>query len=169
MKKQNEVKAKLTTIVGSNCVVDGNFTIAGSARVDGIVNGNLKAEGLVILGETCKVKGDVSAANIIAGGEVLGNLFASQKVEVTEKAKIFGDITTCVMVVDENAIFQGKCNMNQEEPAGLNSEKKTRATRRVKKSAKVAITEALKEVEEENRKEDDLNTESTAAGPEEEK
>lgn len=157
MKRKNDLNAKVSTIVGNGCILDGSFTIAGSARIDGTINGDVKAEGLLILGEHSKINGDVSATSAIVGGEVLGNIKVLEKVEATEKAKIFGDIKTSILVIDENAIFQGKCNMNQEIPEKVSSEKKEKPVKKVKKSAKAAIAEALKEVEAENQKEEVLD------------
>lgn len=61
-----------------------------------------------------------------------------------------------MLVVDERAIFQGKCDMYQEEVTGKKASKPSaKATRAGKKSAKAAIAEALKEVEEENRSQEE--------------
>ena len=68
---------------------------------------------------------------------------------MTVTAKIIGDITTNVIVIDENAIFQGRCNMNQDAPRRKNPEAK-KAVQEGKRSAKTALQEALREVQEDN-------------------
>ena len=147
MRKKDVV---MNTIIGRGAECSSDFSAEGSVRIDGCVNGNVTITGNLIVGATGVIHGDVAAAGAVIGGEVTGSVTAPEKVELTATAKVIGDITTGTIVIDEKAIFQGKCDMNQEvsskrpKPSG-------RALRAGKKSAKAAIAEALKEVEAENR------------------
>ena len=151
MMKNNAVE--ITTIIGRGAVCDGDFSACDSARVDGKVNGSVKVDGSLVLGASACIEGDVTARAVTIGGEVYGDVMAPEKAELTGTAKVIGDITTAVIVIDEKAIFQGKCNMNQDTPAKRQklSPKTLRAGR---KSAKAAIVEALKEVEEQRMAEE---------------
>ena len=62
---------------------------------------------------------------------------------------MIGDIKTNVIVIDEKAVFQGKCDMNQEDVKP--KKRPVRESRAGKKSAKDALKEALKEMEEETK------------------
>lgn len=156
MKNKNNLKAKINTILGKGCVLNGDFNADGSARIDGTVNGNVVVKGLLVLGVDGKIIGDIEAGGAIIGGNVVGNIEAPDKLEISSQAKVIGDIRTKILVVDERAIFQGKCDMYQEEVAGKKASKPSaKATRAGKKSAKAAIAEALKEVEEENRSQEE--------------
>lgn len=112
-KKEQEVK--ITTLIGEGAELDGGFRAPGSARVDGHVNGSVSVTGTLIVGTTGRINGDVTADAVLIGGEVSGNIKAPQKAELTGTAKVIGDIATAVIVVDENAVFQGKCDMNRAE------------------------------------------------------
>ncbi len=138
---------KITTIIGKESVVDGNFQTQGSVRLDGIVEGNVVVTGHVIVGAAGKIHGSLEAESAVIGGEITGNVIAPKKTELTSTAKVIGDIKTEVIVIDEKAIFQGKCDMNQEE--GKARKRPQRESRAGKKSAKDALREALKEAEEE--------------------
>lgn len=142
-------ETKITTIIGKGCVLNGDFTAAGSVRLDGCVEGNVTVSGQLVLGATGKIRGNVEASAAVLGGEVNGNVKALERTELTSTARVIGDITTNLIVVDEKAIFQGRCDMNQEEakPAKRRPVRENRAGR---KSAKDALKEALREVEEEN-------------------
>lgn len=137
----------ITSILGEGSLCEGNFTANCSIRIDGHVKGSVKTTGALILGATGIVDEDIKAAAVVIGGEVYGNIEAPDKVELTPTAKVFGDITTNLIVIDEKAIFQGKCNMNREVP-----EKKEKVSARTvrsnRRSAKAAISEALKEIAE---------------------
>lgn len=152
MKNQNSANTKISTILGKGTVIEGDFYTSGSSRVDGIINGNVTIKGTLILGACGRINGDIQSEAALIGGEVIGNVIAIEKLEATDTAKIIGNITTKVLVIDEHAIFQGGCDMNQD----VSNLKKTaprpgsKAVRSNRKSAKAAIEEALKEVEEEN-------------------
>ena len=145
----------INSILGSGSDFQGDFVAEGSARIDGNVNGNVKITGSLIVGAKGKVSGDVESAVAIIGGEVLGDVVATDKIELTATAKVLGDLATKVIVIDEHAIFQGRCDMNQEAPskrknkAGVN-----RALREGKKTAKSAIQEALKVMQEAERQDE---------------
>lgn len=151
--KKNNVNAKISTILGKGCVLNGDFNADGSARIDGTVNGNVSVKGTMILGVDGKINGDVSSTAALIGGHVTGSIDAPDKLEMSSTAKVLGDIKTKVLVIDERAIFQGKCDMYQEVTGVKKAAAKpsVKAARAGKKSAKAAIVEALKEVEEENR------------------
>ena len=148
--KKNEIK--ITAIIGKDAECNGDFSSGGSVRVDGTINGDVNVGETLIVGATGVINGGVVAKAAIIGGEIQGNINAPERTELTSTARVLGDITTNVRVIDENAVFQGRCDMNQEVP-GKRTRPSARALRAGKKSAKAAIAEALREVEEANREE----------------
>ncbi len=139
---------KINTIIGTGTIICGEFTSEASVRVDGTIDGDVKVSGSLIVGAKGKINGNVEAARATIGGEVSGDIIALEKIEITETAKVLGDIKTNVIVVDEKAIFQGKCDMNQEVAEGAKAKRRpVRESRAGKKSAKDALKEALREVE----------------------
>lgn len=138
-KKDEELK--ITTLVGSDAELNGDFISGGSVRVDGKITGNVTVEKTLILGVTGFIIGDVKAENIMIGGEILGDVIISNKTELMDTAKVVGDISTNLIVIDENAIFQGGCNMNRDIPEKRKGNAK--ALRENKKSADAVMAEAL--------------------------
>lgn len=141
--KRNELQ--ITTIIGVGAECNGDFSASGVIRIDGTINGNVVVTDAVIVGATGCVNGNIEAKKVIIGGEIYGNLNVPDKVELTSTARLIGDITTNSLVIDEKAIFQGSCNMNQDgskrpRPSG-------RTLKDEKKSAKLAVEEALKGIE----------------------
>lgn len=138
---------RITTIIGNGAECNGDFNAEGSVRIDGVVNGNVTVTGVLIVGATGQVNGDVTATSTVIGGEVYGNVNITEKTELISTARIIGNITTQLIVIDEHAIFQGSCNMNQDE----NSKRPRpsfKASRDGKRSSKEALDKALKELEE---------------------
>lgn len=113
MNKDKEV-IKISTLIGQGTVCDGDFSAAGSTRIDGRINGNVSVKGTLILGTSGVIVGDIKAEAVNIGGEVNGSIFAPKKAELTSTAKVIGDLTTDVIVIDENAVFQGQVTMNHD-------------------------------------------------------
>lgn len=151
IKKRNR-DVKINSLLGKESECAGDFTAQGSARLDGRVNGNVTVTGTLILGSTASVSGNIIAEAVVIGGEVQGNITAPEKAELTATAKVLGDIATKVIVIDENAVFQGRVDMNQEVPAKKLAKTVKKTVRTGRKSAKAAIAEALKEVAEEQKR-----------------
>lgn len=153
-KKEEEIK--ITTLIGEGSTLGGNFSAMGSARIDGRVDGNVTVEGTLIVGATGSIYGNVKADAVIIGGDVEGNVIAPTKAELTGTGRVQGDISTAVIVIDENAVFQGKCNMNQSESDEKQQAMAVKAVNASKKSAKAALEEALREVHEAEKREAEM-------------
>jgi len=144
--KMKKSEVQITSIIGMGAECNGDFTASGAIRIDGVINGNVSVTDTLILGATGCINGDIDAQKVVIGGEVYGNLNVPEKVELTSTARVIGDITTNGIVIDEKAIFQGRCDMNQD--AGKRSRPSSRVVKAGKKSAKLVVAEALKEMEE---------------------
>ncbi len=104
------------TIIGPGAVLDGPLTTKDSARIDGIVKGNVTISGALIVGQEGKITGTVSCLNAYVAGEINGNVSAPQgKVEISDTGKVIGDVSCKGIVIDENAVFHGKCDMTDVE------------------------------------------------------
>ena len=154
--KRNETQ--ITTIIGMHAECNGDFAAEGAIRVDGTINGNVNVTDTIIVGASGCINGEVNAQIVVVGGEVYGYLNVPEKVELTSTARVIGDITTNGLVIDENAIFQGNINMNQD--GGKRAKPNGRTMKAVRKSAKLAVEEALREVEADNESSTESSSES---------
>lgn len=107
---------KVGTIVGEGAIFQGNLVVKDTVRVDGEVKGDVKTESVLIVGSKGRIDGNIEADTIFAGGLIKGDLCAKNKTEISSTGKIFGDIKTKILVIDENAVFQGRCDMGQSLP-----------------------------------------------------
>ncbi len=117
--KINLANYTVTTIIGSDTVVEGTIITKSSVRIDGTLVGGVSAEGVVILTKQGKIHGNVMAENIIVAGVVEGNMQIRDKVDVEPTGEIYGDITTKKLLIDEESIFQGNCYMNRDKQAEI--------------------------------------------------
>lgn len=163
--KKKEVQ--ITTIIGNGAECNGDFFAEGSIRVDGTIQGNVTVSGTLIVGVAGYINGDVNASVVIVGGEINGNVNAPEKTELTSTARMIGDIVTTTIVIDEKAIFQGNCNMNQDV-SGKRPRINSKTLKAGRKTAKAAIEEALREVEADQQEGQGEQRETEAAAVSEE-
>ncbi len=106
----NEVE----TIIGPSVKVEGDFAAAGNVIVEGAVNGNLRTEQHLRVGEHATIAANVNAGSALIAGEIQGNLTIRENLEVTNTGKIFGDIKTKVLAVAAGAVLNGKIQVGDE-------------------------------------------------------
>lgn len=109
------VAGRVNSVIGKGTEFEGTIRTSETVRVEGFVKGNIISEGTLIIGNGGKVDGKIEASNILVGGEVYGELYASSKIEANASGRIYGNIHTKSLIVDENAIFQGTCEMTGRE------------------------------------------------------
>ena len=102
------------TIIGINVVLKGNLHNKGSIQINGTVEGEVKSDENINIGETAKINGPVVAKTIEISGEVNGTIEASEKLEVSPTGKVTGDISAKSLIIKQGAIFVGKSNMIDE-------------------------------------------------------
>lgn len=147
-KTTDQINAKISSIIGSDMVVEGDIKAKEAVRVEGSVTGDVETEGALIISSTGKVKGNVKGSNIIIGGSVEGDLTSGGRTEVASTGKVIGNIRTKSLIVDENAVFQGQCTMNAEGLASLAKAQAEQETR---------TQETDTTAEQDNRKENKWN------------
>ena len=101
---------KLEVVIGTESVFRGELTAKGTIRIDGVFEGNVSAD-CVIIGESGGVTGDLVVSSLIVGGMVKGNVRASDSVEIQTKGEVNGDIYTVRLCIAEGAVFEGRSSM----------------------------------------------------------
>jgi cytoskeletal protein CcmA (bactofilin family) len=101
----------LNTIVGKDSTIEGTIEVQGGIRVDGIVKGRITATDSLAVGDSGRIEADLTVKTAVIGGRIVGSILAQEKIELQSKAVIEGDITTKNLIVEEGAVFHGRCNM----------------------------------------------------------
>lgn len=100
---------RVSAWIGQGVVVEGKITSAQDLRIDGKVDGTIGVgnHGLII-GASAEVKADLVAKSILISGTVIGNVIATERVDVQATASVEGDVTTPRLVMVEGAVINGK-------------------------------------------------------------
>ncbi len=100
---------EFATTIGADAVFKGEFRFQKGANLLGQVEGQIKSDGDLVIGEGAKLIGDAAVANLRLDGEVKGNLTATSKVQLSASAKLEGDLQTARLEVAEGAVLVGRC------------------------------------------------------------
>ncbi len=95
-KKKNFNSARIDTLIGQGTVIDGDLVFSGGLHVDGKIIGNVMAEegsdAMLILSEFGSIEGEVKVPNMVLNGEIIGDVFGSERVELAAKSRINGSV-----------------------------------------------------------------------------
>lgn len=115
MKKKGTVSFdspdKLNVIVEGSKVI-GDMITESNLRIDGVVEGNVTAASKVVIGQSGKIKGNLTCGSADIEGNVDGVLKVEGLLSLRSNAVINGEITTSKLQVEEGANFSGNCMMS---------------------------------------------------------
>ncbi|GAC1318428.1 MAG: hypothetical protein NVSMB22_00170 [Chloroflexota bacterium] len=101
------------SIIATGMAVSGDIDSNGVVKVEGRVEGTIRAARQVLIGRQGSAKGDMVTREAIIGGRIEGNITASERVEVQGTASVSGDIHTKSIVVLEGAQINGQIRVNE--------------------------------------------------------
>jgi cytoskeletal protein CcmA (bactofilin family) len=104
-------KEEINAFLGKDTEFEGKFSFTGAVRIDGKFSGEIESSGTLIVGESATITSQIHVADMIISGEVNGDIFAENKIEINVPGKLFGNIQTPNLVIEEGVIFEGNCKM----------------------------------------------------------
>jgi cytoskeletal protein CcmA (bactofilin family) len=102
--------------LGKDTRFEGKLRFQGTMRIDGHFKGEASAQGNLIVGEDALIEGDLKVSYASISGEVHGNIIADQRVDLRAPSKVFGNIQSPAVVMEEGVIFEGTTKMYQAKP-----------------------------------------------------
>lgn len=107
-KKVNSTR--IETLVGKNTCVTGDLTFTGGLHVEGKIEGNVHAgdeSSVLILSEDGLIQGDVHVPNTILNGQIEGDVYSSDHVELAPRARITGNVYYNLIEMSMGATLNG--------------------------------------------------------------
>ena len=93
--------------------------------------------------------------NVYVAGEVTGNISAPQgKVEISDTGKVIGDVACKGIIIDENAVFQGQCDMTGIEKNSAEIAKERAAAAKTSEESESKDSQESKEENKDENKEE---------------
>jgi cytoskeletal protein CcmA (bactofilin family) len=99
----------------------GELEFEDTMRIDGKFNGRVRSKNELIVGESAHIEGEIHVGRIAISGTVVGKIIADQRVEIHRNGKVYSDIDTPTLIIEEGAIFQGNCTMGDTKKGNVAS------------------------------------------------
>ena len=94
-----------TTIIGSDTIISGTIRAQGTVVIDGRVEGDICTDGLLMIGEGAIVVGNIYAGSVACRGLIVGDVVASEEVELLDSASLNGTVRAPIFLVDDGALL----------------------------------------------------------------
>jgi cytoskeletal protein CcmA (bactofilin family) len=103
--------AEQHNIIGKGTVIEGTVRSAGNVHVSGTVVGDLDVDGRTVVMPGGLVEGEVRSVSAEIGGTVKGQVRVRERLVLKATAVIEGDLHTQKLVIEDGAVFTGRCEM----------------------------------------------------------
>ena len=100
------------TVIGSSIVIDGEITGDEDLVIQGTVKGRIQLKESLFVEESGSVEADIETQNVEVSGQVVGNITASDKVELKTQCRVTGDIKAPRILIADGASFKGNVDMD---------------------------------------------------------
>lgn len=136
---------RITSVMGEGTKYQGKLTGEGGVRIEGTFDGEIKLDGLLVVGTTGRVTcEDLRAKSVIVAGTVRGDITA-HKVEIRASGRVWGNVTTITFATEEGAFLRGQIQMEEELDLALPKEEPEVKEQAAEKPAKEAGKDSGKE------------------------
>ena len=104
--------SRIETVIGQQTVIDGDLHFSGGLHVDGTIRGNVvsdpDSDALLTISEKGCIEGEVRVPSLELNGAVVGDVYASDKVELASHARVNGNVYYNLLEMAMGAEVNGK-------------------------------------------------------------
>lgn len=112
-----EKSPKNITILGSDTEFDGVLEFTDNLKISGKFNGTINSNGNLEIDKAALCTVDkISASSVVISGDVRGNIYAQERIEMCNGSKVMGNIETARLRIADNVEFDGQVSMLGKEP-----------------------------------------------------
>jgi cytoskeletal protein CcmA (bactofilin family) len=98
----------------------GELEFDDTMRIDGRFHGKITSKNELIVGESAAIDAEIHVGRISISGTVSGKIRADQRIEIHRSGRVYSDLDTPALIIEEGATFQGNCTMSTEsKPVAL--------------------------------------------------
>jgi cytoskeletal protein CcmA (bactofilin family) len=127
----NPLPTNVDTTIGAGLKIRGEITGSSDMYIDGEVQGKVRiGAGSLTVGSNGRVQADIEAREILVNGSVVGNLKATDRVQLGSTGSVQGSVITPRIGIDDGARLRGNVETARAGDARGNSstpEEKTQA------------------------------------------
>lgn len=101
------------SIIGPGMRVTGDCETEGTLRIEGTVEGMVRAGKAVVVGKDGVVQGDISTQDAVIGGRVTGTIVAESRLELQATCLVEGEIRARRLKLDEGGRVNGTVTVGE--------------------------------------------------------
>ena len=110
------------SIIGPGMRLVGDIETEGTVRIEGAVEGNVRAGKAVVIGKDGCVEGTIVTQDAVISGRLTGTLTAESRLELQSTSRIDGDVYARRMQLEEGAVLNGTIHMGDRKGTSTTSE-----------------------------------------------
>lgn len=104
--------------IGKSVVIKGELSGSEDLTVEGQVEGKIELrQNVLTIGPHGKIRAEIFAKSVVVLGEVVGNITATEKVDIREHGSVEGDLVAPRVAIAEGAHFRGSIDMQRSQAA----------------------------------------------------
>jgi cytoskeletal protein CcmA (bactofilin family) len=107
------VTDQLQAFLDSGTSFEGKIAFSGVVRIDGHFQGDISAEGLLVIGETGLVEANLQVGSLVVQGTIVGDVTAKERVEIGPSGEIEGSVDTPLLKVVEGGRVAARVAMGE--------------------------------------------------------
>jgi cytoskeletal protein CcmA (bactofilin family) len=108
----------VTSFIDEGSELEGKYSFPGTLMLNGKLAGDVESTGTLIVGASAVLQATIRARAVIVRGEIVGNIVAAERIELKTGARVYGDVETPVLLVEEGALIEGRTRMTPESRNG---------------------------------------------------
>jgi len=102
----------IDTLIGPQVTLHGDLVFSGGLYVEGRIHGKVIAEegapAVLTLAEQGRIEGEIQVPVVVINGELQGDVYASERVELAAKARVLGNVHYKVVEMRAGATLTGR-------------------------------------------------------------
>ncbi|MBW3554460.1 MAG: polymer-forming cytoskeletal protein [Gemmatimonadetes bacterium] len=125
------------SIIGPGMKVTGDCETEGTLRIEGSVEGTVRAGKAVVVGKDGVVDGDITTQDAVVGGRVTGSIVAESRLELQATCVVEGQIQARRIKLEEGGRVNGTVQIGEVSAGGAEA-----ADRRIRSTTDITEAQA---------------------------
>jgi cytoskeletal protein CcmA (bactofilin family) len=106
--------------IGQGVTIEGKIISKQDIRIDGHIQGSVEVGDCeLVLGPGSEMKGAVKARSVIVGGQLEGDVIATERLQIQTTGVLLGDVVSPRLIIQDGGLLRGKADVagSRQKPA----------------------------------------------------
>lgn len=103
-----------TCVISKDTLIEGNFSCEQDVRLDGAIKGDVRCAKRLVVGETGRIEGKVTAESAVIQGTVKGEVTIDDVLQLKSTALVDGVLKAKALLVEEGGRYLGECKVGSK-------------------------------------------------------